>query len=362
MASRRTIVIAGGGTGGHIYPALAIARAMRAKDPQLEVHFVGTATGLETKIVPRENFPLHLIDVGKLNHGGGLISKLRTVLGIPRALLQSAALLFELKPEVVLGVGGYVSGPFVLAAALFGFRAAIWEPNAKPGLTNRWLSRFVRRSYVVFDEASHELRSREVLPVGLPVRREIEDAAPAPRAEGEFRVLVFGGSQGARAINRAVSEAVRSGATWRQGIVIRHQTGALDFAEIAKAYEGLSGVEAREYLHDMDAQYAWADLVVCRAGASTVAELAAARKPAILVPLPTAADDHQRKNAESLAAKGAGLVLPQSELSPDKLIAEITALKNDSQRRATMRENLQHFHKPRAAERIADLVLSSGDL
>lgn len=363
MPSRRTIVIAGGGTGGHIYPALAIARAVKAKDPQIEVHFVGTASGLETKIVPRENFPLHLIHVGRLNHSGGFFSKIRTLLGLPRALLQSAALLFELKPEAVLGVGGFVSGPFVLTASLFGFRASVWEPNAKPGMTNRWLSRFVRRSYVVFGDAAKELRSREVIPVGLPVRREIEDAAPGEGPSGrEFRILVFGGSQGARGINRVVREAVRSGTEWRQGIVIRHQTGTPDYADTMKDYEGLTGVEAREYLHDMDAQYAWADLVICRSGASTVAELAAARKASILVPLPSAADDHQTKNAESLASQNAAILLPQSQLTAARLIEEILALKNDSQRREAMRENLQHFHKPRAAERIADLILSSGDL
>lgn len=359
--AKRSVVIAGGGTGGHIYPAIAIARALKRQQPDLEVHFVGTPAGLETRIVPKEGFPLHLMKIGKLNTGGGFVGKLRTLFGIPRSLLQSAALLMELKPDAVLGVGGYASGPFVLMAALLGFRSAIWEPNAKPGLTNRWLSRYVRRSFVVFDEAARELKSRAIVPVGLPVRAEMEDMAERPpdSAGGEFNVLVFGGSQGARALNEVMKKAVLSGTEWRRGIRLVHQTGKYDFDDVRKAYEGVEGVEALEYLHDMDQRYLWADLVICRAGASTVAELAAARKPAILVPLPWAADDHQRKNAESLVSQGAAVLVPQVELTPERLIQEIQDLKRDSQRRTEMRERLGQFHKPRAAERIAELLLGA---
>lgn len=360
----KTVIIAGGGTGGHIYPAIAIARALRAKDPTIKVHFVGTPAGLETKIIPKEGLPLHLMRIGKLNTAGGWMGKIRTLLGLPRALVQSAALLLELKPDAVLGVGGYASGPFVLVAALMGFRSSIWEPNAKPGLTNRWLSRFVRRSFVVFDEAMKDLKSRQIVPVGLPVRAEVEKVGETLKKtdEDEFHVLIFGGSQGARAVNHVVREALTSPSMeWRRGVRFIHQTGPLDFAEVSKSYQGLGGVEAHEYLHDMDQRYAWADLVICRSGASTVAELAAAGKPAILIPLPWAADDHQRKNAESLVEQKAALLIPQSELTAPRLIEEILKLKKDSQGRATMRENLQRFHKPQAAARIADLLLSSGE-
>lgn len=361
MASK-TILIAGGGTGGHIYPAVAIARAIQKRDPEVEVHFVGTPAGLETKIVPREGFPLHLMKVGKLNHEGGLHTKIMTLLRMPLAFLRSAALLSELKPLAVLGVGGYASGPFVLVATLLGFRSAIWEPNAHPGMTNRWLSRFVRRSFVVFDDASKDLKSREIVKVGLPVRREVEELAKKVKAdEAEFHVLVFGGSQGARGINRVMKEAVLKGTDWRKGLRIVHQTGVHDFQEVADAYRGLDGVEALEYLHDMDKRYDWADLVLCRSGASTVAELAAARKPSVLVPLPTSADDHQRKNAESLQRQGAALLLLQSDLTADRLIETILSLKNDTQKRREMRENLGHFHQPQAAEKIADLLLQPAD-
>lgn len=360
----RVVVIAGGGTGGHVYPAIAIAKALRERDPSVSVQFIGTPQGMEAKIVPKEGFVLHQMRIGKLNHGGGVIGKLRTLFGIPRALLQSAALLMELKPEAVLGVGGYASGPFVLVASLLGFRAAIWEPNAKPGLTNRWLSRFVRRSFVVFEDAKKDLHSREIVPVGLPVRAEVEKLSKENSpAHADFHVLVFGGSQGARTINHVVRDAVvgadalHGNVTWRQGVRIVHQTGVHDFPEIRKSYEGIEGVEAVEYLHDMDARYRWADLVVCRAGASTVAELAAARKPAILIPLPWAADDHQRKNAESLVGQKAAVLIPQSELTPARLIDEILRLKKDSQALGSMREHLERFHKPLAAEKMAELLL-----
>lgn len=361
--SRRCVVIAGGGTGGHIYPAIAIARALQEKDPALEVHFVGTPSGLETKIVPKAGYPLHLMKVGKLNDGGGLFGKLRTLFGLPRAFVQSAALLMELKPEAVLGVGGYVSGPFLLVATLMGFKSAIWEPNAKPGLANRWLSRFVKKCFVVFDDAGRELKARSIIPVGLPVREEMEKLGDEPPREndGEFHVLVFGGSQGARAVNEIVKKAVLRDSAWRKDVRIVHQTGKHDIESVRKAYEGLEGVEALEYLHDMDQRYRWADVVICRSGASTVAELAAVRKPALLVPLPTAADDHQRKNAESLVSQGAGILLPQKSLTADQLIEELGRLKSDSQLRADMRERLGRFHKPRAAARIAELLMSGGD-
>lgn len=357
--SLKNIIIAGGGTGGHIYPGIAIARAVKAQHEDFQVHFVGTAAGLENKIVPREGFPLHLIQVGKLNHGGGVLSKLKTLFGMPKAFIQSIALLIELKPQAVLGVGGYASGPFVLMASLMGFRTAIWEPNAFPGMTNRWLSRVVRKSFVVFEEAAQFLHSQNISQVGIPIRKEVEALAgtePSASAE-EFRILVFGGSQGARPINRTVREAVKKGGAWLQHTRVVHQTGSADFAETAKAYEGLGHVQAFEYLYDMEKQYAWADLIICRSGASTVAEVAACGKPAIFIPLPTAADDHQRKNAETLANSHAATLILQKDLTPESLIQKIEELKNGSQQRQEMRKNLTKFYKPQAAAKMAELLL-----
>lgn len=369
--NKKNVVIAGGGTGGHIYPGIAIARAIKIQHPDYEVHFVGTSTGLENKIVPREGFPLHHISIGKLNHAGGMKSKILTVLGMPKAFIQSIALLMELKPQAVLGVGGYASGPFVLVASLLGFRTAIWEPNAFPGMTNRWLSRFVGKSFVVFEEAAKFLKSEAISQVGLPIRKEVEAlagkdfvkgtpqeaSADIGKATPEFHILVVGGSQGARSINRAVQDAVLKGGAWLNNTRIVHQTGPLDFPTIAEVYNGHSQVEHHEYLHQMEKYYEWADLIICRAGASTVAEISACGKPAIFIPLPSAADDHQRKNAEILVEQKAALMILQKDLTPDSLIEKVEYLKKDSQVRGEMRRNLARFYKPLAAEKMAELLL-----
>jgi UDP-N-acetylglucosamine--N-acetylmuramyl-(pentapeptide) pyrophosphoryl-undecaprenol N-acetylglucosamine transferase len=358
--NKKNVVIAGGGTGGHIYPGIAIARAIQIQHPDYAIHFVGTPGGMENKIVPREGFPLHHINIGKLNHAGGWLAKIKTILGMPRAFVQSIALLMELKPQAVLGVGGYASGPFVLVASLLGFRTAIWEPNAFPGMTNRWLSRVVGRSFVVFAEAQKFLHSKDISQVGIPIRKEVEALAEKKSQKNapELHILVTGGSQGARAINMAVRDAVLKGGEWLQNTTIVHQTGPLDFAVINKSYEGQTQVKAHEFLYQMEQNYEWADLIICRAGASTVAEVAASGKAAIFIPLPSAADDHQRKNAESLVSAGAAAMILQQDLSTDSLVKKIEELKKGSQLRQEMRENLTKFYKPQAAEKMAVLLLS----
>jgi UDP-N-acetylglucosamine--N-acetylmuramyl-(pentapeptide) pyrophosphoryl-undecaprenol N-acetylglucosamine transferase len=380
---KKTVILAGGGTGGHIYPAVAIARAMLQKDPDLLIQFVGSPGGLETKIVPREGFPLHLIRVGKLNQSGGIFSKIKTLVGIPLALVQSAFLLRKLKPDVVLGVGGFASGPFVLMSSILGYKTAIWEPNAHPGLTNRWLSKFVRRSLVVFEEAEKFLKSKEVLQVGLPVRREVENVPEKPAGGAKFNIFIFGGSQGARTVNRVVKDCLTKHADKLKDVEVIHQTGPHDISDMTKSYEGyanykpyefLNGMENMtesyegyanykpyEFLHGMEKYYQWADLVICRAGASTVAELAACGRPAVLIPLPWAADDHQLKNAQSLVAHEAGVLLEQKDLNAESLLEIILSLKNDSTKRQKMMVNLKKFHKPRAADRIAEYLLETGE-
>ncbi len=359
---KKTVILAGGGTGGHIYPAVAIARALLLKDPQLDIQFVGSPGGLETKIVPREGFPLHLIRVGKLNESGGLISKIRTVVGIPLAMIQSARLLFSLKPYMVLGVGGFASGPFVLMSSLLGFKSAIWEPNAHPGLTNRWLSYFVRKSLVVFEDAGKFLKSKEILQVGLPVRREVEEVPEKSGLDGHFHLFIFGGSQGARTVNKVVKECLIKYSAQLRDIEVVHQTGPHDIADISNAYEKFSNYKAHEFLHGMEKYYQWADLVICRAGASTVAELAACGRAAVFIPLPWAADDHQLKNAQSLVAQEAAVLLEQKNLTAENLLETILQLKKDFGKRKHMMVNIKKFHKPRAADRIADYLLEGGAL
>lgn len=350
--AEKTIIIAGGGTGGHIYPGVAVARAILKDHPESRIVFVGTPEGLESKILPREGFPLELIQVGKLNHGGGIFGKILTVVKIPVSFWQSYRILKKYEPQAVLGVGGYASGPFVLIASLMGYPTALWEANAHPGMTNRWLSHFVRKAYLVFDEARKSLSAKKFELVGLPVRSEIENP-PSFQTSSEFRILVFGGSQGARALNRVVSEAVAQGGPWLENVKITHQTGKNDFPEIQKAYEGKKSVEAFEFLYDMHDQYSRADLVICRAGAGTVTELAACGRVSILVPLPTAADNHQQKNAELLVKHDAGVMILQKDLTALKLIEEIQKLKADPARCQQISKNIKSLFLPRAAQTMA---------
>lgn len=354
--SKRTIVIAGGGTGGHIYPGIAIARAIQKLDPSVEVHFVGTAQGLETKIVPREGFPLHLIESGKLNVSSPL-QKIKTLLKIPVGLWQSVRLLGQLKPLYVIGVGGYASGPFVLAASIIGFNTAIWEPNAMPGMANRLLSRFVDKCFVVFGEAKKYLKNSQVIQTGMPVREEIENAVRAQRNDEEFHLLSFGGSQGSRVINYCLNEAVMSGGEWVKGLSVVHQLGKWDFETVSAKYKGAPcEVQPYEFIYDMPKYYQWADIIVSRGGASSIAEAAAFGIIPIIIPLP-AADNHQQKNAESLVAKNAGRMILQNELTPARLISEVQTLRNDKALREQMVQNIKSFYIPQAATTIAKEIL-----
>lgn len=355
------VVIAGGGTGGHIYPGLAIARVLQSQGH--DVQWVGAVGGLEEKIVVRENLPLHLIRIGKLHSSVGLLVRLKTVLGFPRAFLQAFKLVLSLKPDAVLGVGGFASGPFLFVASLLGCRTVIWETNAHAGLANRILSRWVDVCLLVFAEAERSLKCRSNFRVGLPVRASIRPAERADLRGRDFRILVFGGSQGARAVNRVIKAWVQS-EQWPEDVELLHQTGAADFVEIQSGYEELhsSGrrkkVQCAEYLHDMDARYAWADVVICRAGASTVAEIAASGKATIFIPLPTAADDHQLKNANVLKQADAAIVIEQKNLSVETLLEEIQRLKSHPDLIVQLETSVRHFATAGAAETIARHVLS----
>lgn len=356
------VVIAGGGTGGHIYPGLTVARVLQAQGH--DVHWVGAVGGLEEKIVVRENLPLHLIRIGKLHHSVGLWVRLKTVLGFPRAFFQAVRLVARLRPDAVLGVGGFASGPFLFVASLFGCRTVIWETNAHAGLANRILSRWVNVCLLVFEEAARSLKGRNTFRVGLPVRQSMKPVERASLEGRDFRILVFGGSQGARAINRVVAAAVQSD-QWPEGFELLHQTGSADFSEIKKIYESLhqngrrQKVQCAEYLHDMDARYAWADVVICRAGASTVAEIAACGKAAIFVPLPTAADDHQLKNAAVLERAGAAIVIEQKNFSVETLLQETERLKSQPDLIVQLEASVRHFASSGSAEAIARHVLSA---
>ena len=371
MDRRKLILIAGGGTGGHLYPALAIAQAIKKINPETDVHFVGTALGLEKEIVPKTGFPLHLISGAKLNTPGKIFSKVGAVLAVLKGCWQALGLLFRYRPTVVLGVGGYASAPVVLVAALLGYRTYLWEPNAHPGLANRWLSRFVKHAIVVFDRSRSYLKSSQVLALGMPVRAEIENAAVNFRTPGvPFHLLVFGGSQGAKSLNTLVFEMLQS---LRVPVHLVHQVGAQDWDRMKEMYsqkykarlqgevlwveQGSLHVECRAYLHDMPERYKAADLVIARSGASTLAELAAFAKPSILIPL-AAADDHQAENARVFQEKSAALLLKQTDLTPVSLAQAVETLLQDAKKLHEMSDRARHLFQAKGAQKIAETLLS----
>src|SRR5215475_11899116 len=314
------VLIAAGVTGGHIYPGIAVAQEIMRRDGTSKVHFVGTARGLETRLVPQSGFELSLIESAGLKNVR-LGARLKGIAMLPKSFFSTRSLLREFKPDVVVGAGGYVSGPVLLTAALTRRPTLVMESNALPGMTNRVLARFVDRAAVSFAQALPYFRGKAKV-TGNPVRREFFEIPPKRREPGKFSLLVFGGSQGARAINEAMVAALPKLKSLAVELRIKHQTGPADFEKVKAAYEAASWSErgdVRSYIDNMMADFAEADLVLCRAGATTTAELIAAGKASFMVPFPLAADDHQRKNAEALAAAGAARMILQKDLTGPRL-------------------------------------------
>jgi UDP-N-acetylglucosamine--N-acetylmuramyl-(pentapeptide) pyrophosphoryl-undecaprenol N-acetylglucosamine transferase len=321
------VLIAAGGTGGHIYPGIAVAKEILRRSPNSEVRFVGTVRGLESRLIPEIGFELSIIDSAGLKNVGAL-ARARGLAKLPGSFVSARRVIREFRPDVVVGAGGYVSGSVVLSAALLGLPTLIMDSNALPGWTNRVLARFVDKAAVSFEVALSYFRGKGVL-TGNPVRREFFDIPAKRRDPAMFSLLVFGGSQGARAINEAMIAALPMLDEWRGGLEILHQTGQADFEKVQAAYEAAGWHEVAKvtpYIKDMVESFGRADLVICRAGATTTAELIAAGKAAVMVPFPFAADDHQRKNAEALQASGGARVILQEELSGERLADEIITL------------------------------------
>jgi UDP-N-acetylglucosamine--N-acetylmuramyl-(pentapeptide) pyrophosphoryl-undecaprenol N-acetylglucosamine transferase len=363
------VLIAGGGTGGHLYPGIALARELQRRDPSTHVSFVGTAQGIEATVVPREKFPLDLIRVAGLKGK----SRLERAIGLsllPIAALDALRVVSKQRPDVVVGVGGFASGPVVAIAAVLGYPTLLLEQNALPGITNRLLARFVRAAAVNF-EAALAYFPRTGFVAGNPVRpeffpaqnEEANDRFTRPRDVA--RVLAFGGSQGAHAINVAMVEAAPRLAASGIRLAITHQTGERDLDLVRTAYER-AGLAARveAFIFQIDGEMKAADVVICRAGATTLAELAASGTPAILVPLPTATDDHQRKNAEVFVKSGGAMVIDERNLSGEVMAGALKELIGDRSRLARMSAAARTLARPDAAERIADrletLVEQSG--
>lgn len=355
------VMIAGGGSGGHIYPAIAIGRSIvKTSNNEVQVRFVGTAEGLEKKIMQRENLPLDLIKSGKLNFSGNVVQKIKTLIKIPIGLVQSFFLISKYKPAYVIGVGGYASAPFLMMASLMGCKTALWEPNAHPGMANRLLSKFVPKAFLVFSEAQKYLKSQNVKAMGMPLREEIDQAQlnQATKPEnGKLNILCFGGSQGSLFLNEALSDLIIQHPELHSQIHVVHQTGSLGLKAMQEKYKGVSCVEVHEYIYDMPTYYQKADVQFCRGGASTIAEAAAFGVVPLIVPL-NAADNHQLRNAEAVVQAQAGFLFKQSEFKADEFYQVILKLKNDVGFRRQLSENLKKLAPHQAANEIAKDVLS----
>lgn len=350
-----SIIIAGGGTGGHIYPGIAIAQEFKRRNAATSVVFVGTARGLETRIVPREGFGLELIEVAALK-GVSVGRRVRSLLMLPKSFFAVRSLIRKHRPDVVIGVGGYASGPMVMVAALMGVPTMVAEQNALPGFTNRMLARFVKAAAVSFEEARWFFGKKAEI-TGNPVRAEffsVPDKAPG----AVTNILITGGSQGARPINNAMMDALPLLAGERERLAIVHQTGEGDYERVKELYRRAEmQAEVKPFIEKMVDEFARADLAISRAGATTVAELAAAGRPALMIPFPLAADDHQRKNAEAVERAGAGRMILQSELTGERLAQELLPLVRDPQKLKQMGAASRRLAHPDAAAKVVDLAM-----
>jgi len=352
------ILVAGGGTGGHLYPGIAVVRELLARDPRTRATFVGTRQGIEARVVPREGFELDVIRSGGLK-GKSMAARARGLRLLPLGAADAWRVLSRRRPHIVMGVGGYSSGPVVLLAALRGIPTLLLEQNAVPGLTNRLLAPFVGAAAVTYETTLPFFRGKGFVS-GNPVRSEFfgDSGTPSGPAGVPLRVLIFGGSQGAHAINVAAVEAAPQLARTAGDLAVTHQTGERDLEMVREGYRR-AGLVARvePFLFAMDREMKSADVVVCRSGATTLAELTAARRASILVPFPGATDDHQWKNADVLVKQGAARMVEQRELTGDRLSTEILALASDAHTRRQIADAAGRLARPHAARVIVDRVL-----
>ena len=358
------IMVAGGGTGGHLFPGLAVIEELRRRIPSLEVRFVGTARGIESRILPARGESLDVLEVRPLK-GQGLGARATSLARIPGAMRRASALIQDFRPDLVLGVGGYAAGPVVLAASLRGCPTAILEQNAHVGMTNRILARFVDRAYLTFDETAAVFGRDKSRLTGNPVRQEFVSHARRALADPEgfesraATLLVLGGSQGARKLNEIVPPALERAGVSGRSIRVVHQTGESMRERVEQSY-GRLGIEAEvvSFIDEIAKAYSTATLVVARAGATTLAELCAIGRPSVLIPFPFAADDHQAKNAMALQKKGAAVCLRESELETESFGGLLRDLLDDPGRRQGMARAARQHGRPDAAATIVDDMIS----
>lgn len=357
------LIVAGGGTGGHLFPGIAVAEEFLARSADNEVLFVGTERGIEARVLPHLGYRLELIGAAGIRGKSGF-AQLKGMAMLMHAYSQSRKILKAFQPDLVLGVGGYASGPLVLASRGLQIPRFIHEQNAIPGLTNKVLSMVAEQVFVSLDESSKYFPRHKTLVTGNPLRRQILQAIEAPGAQlrdEKRRLLVFGGSGGAHSINMAMTKVLPHLSELMDRMEIRHQTGEKDVEAVTQAYKehGFQG-EVTPFINDMAAAYRWADLIVCRAGATTIAEITACGKACIFIPFPHATDDHQRKNAEALLKKGAGFMLTEIELTPERLAGMIRELVNDPERLETVGRCARSLARTDAAKVIVDEMVKTG--
>ena len=353
------MLIAGGGTGGHLFPGIAIAEEFLSRDNNNKVIFVGTKKGIEHRILGKLGFELQEIDVEGVKGRGGK-ALMKVTYQIPHSIWQSRRILKQFGPDIVIGVGGYASGPAVVAAKMMGIPTAIAEQNAVPGITNRILGKFADVIFVTYAQTKDLFGGHKVIVSGNPVRKEFAKVRKAANEEKDYRqLLIFGGSQGAAAINRNVVSMIPQLSKLGQKVRVLHQTGERDLETVRKSYAEY-GIDAdvRSFIYNMAEAYNAADLVVCRAGATTLAEITAAGKAAIVIPYPWAANDHQTKNAEALASAGAALMINENELTCDKLFDAIEELLINKHKLRQMEEKSVKLGNVKAAARIIDECLA----
>lgn len=358
------LVVAGGGTGGHLFPGIAVAEEFLSRNPENEVLFVGTERGVEAKVLPKLGYRLEFVAAAGVR-GKSLIGQLKGVGGLLYGYSQSRRILKDFNPDLVLGVGGYASAPVVLASRGMLIPRFVHEQNAIPGMTNKLLSRIAVQAFISIEESRRFFPKDTTLLTGNPLRRQILDevaaagSVPDSTKEG-FHLLVFGGSLGAHSINMTMAAAAPLLEKFGEKLTITHQTGEKDFAEVSAAYSK-TGVEARvvPFIDNMAAEYRAADLIVCRAGATTIAEVTACGKPCIFIPFPHAVDDHQRKNAEALLKTGAGFMILERELTPESLTAQISEVVKSPELLGETAGNARKMGRLDAAKIIVDEMLKS---
>ncbi len=368
------LVIAGGGTGGHLFPGIAVAEEFLAWEKGNEVLFVGTEKGIEARILPRLGFRLEFIAAAGIR-GKSVFTRMKGLAMLLYGYAQARRILKNFRPDLVLGVGGYASGPVVLAAGGMGLRRFIHEQNAIPGLTNKILARFAERIFISLAESEQFFPGEKTILTGNPIRKEIlaevlrGENPPAMtgasltegRVQGNFRLLVFGGSAGAHSINQAFVAALPFLSRFRERLAITHQTGENDLVEVREAYQRENfGARAVAFIDNMAEAYRSADLVLCRAGATTVAEVTACGKACIFIPYPYAVDDHQRRNAEALLKKNAGFMLLDRELTGESLGRLITDLIDNPEKIEEAGRNAKNLARLDAAQVIVTEMMKKG--